>query len=151
MKKLAAGGLWALAVLASAGCGGDDVQADPLMAAWVGDWNATSLVLTNVANPDVAPDLILDVGAMFTLNVQPSGRYTSILILAGQSQTEIGSLSLTESTVTFRPTTPPGLPASSALYTLQGNSLTLDGDSEFDFNLDGTPEPATAHFELVRQ
>ena len=26
--------------------------------------------------------------------------------------------------------------------------LILDGDTEFDFNLDGTSEPATAHFDL---
>ena len=29
--------------------------------------------------------------------------------------------------------------------------LILDGDTEFDFNLDGTSEPATAHFDLRRR
>ncbi len=29
--------------------------------------------------------------------------------------------------------------------------LILDGDTEFDFNLDGTLEPALSHFELQRQ
>jgi hypothetical protein len=29
--------------------------------------------------------------------------------------------------------------------------LTLDGPTEFDFNLDGKGDPATAHIELARK
>ncbi len=49
--------------------------------------------------------------------------------------------------VTITPTSPPG-PALAATFEFLGKTLVLDGETEFDFNLDGTPEPARAHIEL---
>ena len=43
----------------------------------VGDWLAQSQVVTSVADPPVVTDLTA-LGAVFTLLVQPSGRYTAI-------------------------------------------------------------------------
>ena len=139
--------LWA-AVLATA-CGGDGkvTGPEPSVAPLVGDWAASAMVVTSLANPDVAPDLI-QLGASFTLNVQPSGQYTAILLYARQASTEIGFLSVSGNVVTMARTFPSAA-TSSALFTLEGNDLTLDGDTEFDFNLDGTPEPALAHLELA--
>jgi hypothetical protein len=132
-----------------AGCGGDSTEPDAAVAPLVGNWDATSLVLTSVANPQVKPDLIA-LGAAFRLNVQASGQYTAILLYAQQSSTEIGTLSVSGNTITMRRDFP-SRSVTAALFTLTGARLTLDGDSEFDFNLDGTPEPALAHFELVRR
>jgi hypothetical protein len=132
-----------------AGCGSESVAPDAGVAALVGDWDATSLVLTSVANPQVKPDLVA-LGASFRLNVQPSGQYTAILLYAQQSSTEIGTLSVAGSTLTMARDFP-SRSTSDAVFALSGNRLTLDGDSEFDFNLDGTPEPALAHFELLRR
>ena len=43
---------------------------------------------------------------------------------------------------------PPG-PASPALWERVGNSVILEGECEFDFNLDGTPEAATLRQVLI--
>ncbi|HSG07462.1 MAG TPA: hypothetical protein VLA36_03825 [Longimicrobiales bacterium] len=140
----------ALVIVLAAACGGEDpVVVDPLVSPLVGDWTATAMVITSVANPDVAPELI-GLGASFTLNVQPSGQYTAILIYAEQASTEIGFLSISGNVVTMTHSFP-DTKTTSATYVLAGNRLTLDGDTDFDFNLDGTPEPALAHFELERR
>jgi len=132
-----------------AGCGDDVAGPDPALAPLVGAWTATKLVLTSVANPEVAPDLIA-LGADFKLDIQPSGQYTAILIYAGQASTEIGIVSVSGNTVTLARDFPTAS-TSTAVYALSGDQLTLDGDTEFDFNLDGTSEPARVHFELVRE
>ena len=77
-----------LSLLVMAACGSGGLAPDPALAPFVGDWDATKLVLTSVANPDMAPDLIA-MGASFKLNIQPSGQYTAILIYAQQASTEI--------------------------------------------------------------
>jgi hypothetical protein len=144
--------VWGSAMLLAcllAGCGGESVGPDPAVALLVGDWDATGLVVTSVANPQVKPDLVA-LGAAFRLNIQPSGQYTAILLYAQQSSTEIGTLSVSGNTVTMRRDFP-SRSTSAAVFALAGNRMTLDGDSEFDFNLDGTPEPALAHFELLRR
>lgn len=131
------------------GCSSDITEPDPAVAPFVGDWVATQLVLTSVANPDVSPDLIEE-GAQFKLNIQPSGQYTAILVYAQQSSTEIGTISVTGNTITLARDFP-SRSTTTAVYVLSGDHLTLDGETEFDFNLDGTPEPATVHFDLVRE
>jgi len=115
----------------------------------VGFWEATRMVITNVANPTVAPDLI-ELGAKFTFDVEPSGQYTAILVFAGQSSTEIGMLTLNGNVLTMQ-RQHPSPQVSTSRITLEGDRLTMDGPTEFDFNLDGTPEAATAHIELVRK
>lgn len=143
---------WRGAVLLAsllAGCGGEGVGPDPALSALAGDWDATRVVLTSVANPQVKPDLIA-LGASFRLNIQPSGQYTAILLYAQQSSTEIGTLSVSGSTLTMKREFP-SRSTTAAVFALSGDRMTMDGDSEFDFNLDGTPEPALAHFELLRR
>lgn len=137
--------------IAAAGCSSDAVQDDPAVAPFVGEWLATSMVLTSAANPDVHPDLI-ELGATFSVNVQPSGQYTAILLYSGQSQTEIGQLTVSGNAVTLQPTFPAGADGATSTYSFaDADHLVLDGDTEFDFNLDGTPEAATAHIALARK
>ena len=132
------------------GCGGSDgpteVDPDPALAPFVGSWTALAMVVTSVANPSISPDLIQE-GATFSLNVQPSGQYTASLIFLEQVSTEIGFITVSGSTVTLKRDYPTQS-TSTANYRFQGGLLILDGGTEFDFNLDGQPEPATAHFEL---
>ena len=146
--RLLAIGLW----LAAAGCTGSDaVQSDPAVAPFVGDWLATSMVITSAANPDVHPDLI-ELGATFSVNVQPSGQYTAILIYSGQAQTEIGQLTVSGGFVTLQPSYPPGAPPATSSFSFpDADHFVLDGDTEFDFNLDGTAEAATAHIAFTRK
>jgi hypothetical protein len=138
-----------LVVFLLAGCGQESVGPDEAIAPLVGNWDATGLVLTSVANPQVKPDLIA-LGASFRLNIQPSGQYTAILLYAQQSSTEIGTLSVSGNAITMKREFP-SRSTSAAVFALAGGRMTMDGDSEFDFNLDGTPEPALAHFEFVRR
>lgn len=138
------------AMAMAAGCGEGPVEADPALAPLVGDWEATTLTLTNVENPTVSPDLI-ELGAAFDLNVQPSGQYTAILVFALQSSTEIGQISVSGAEVTLRPTFPAGQEPTTGTFAVTPTTLVIDGSTRFDFNLDGTSEPALAHFELVRK
>lgn len=105
----------------------------------VGDWLADSLVMTSVANPEVTPDLVA-LGAVFTLLVEPSGRYTAILEGFGQSNSVSGTLTVDGAYVVLMPT---GQPEERGLWERVGESVILVSDSDFDFNLDGTTEPAT--------
>ena len=113
----------------------------------VGEWIADSMVLTSKANPEIAPD-ITEFGAVFTLSVEPSGRYTAILEGYGQSSTESGTLTVEGPDVVFMRQLPtPG--DSGARWERVGSSVILSGDTDFDFNLDGTSEPATLRSVIV--
>lgn len=139
--------------VAVAACGGSspsDVAApDPAVEPFVGDWDATEFVVTSVSG-DMSFDLIEATG-LFTLNVQPSGSYTATLFIPDEMQqpaVENGTLSVVGGAVRLSPNQ--GTGATSA-YRFDGpDTLTLDGPTEFDFNFDGTPEPATLHVVLER-
>lgn len=141
----------AIAALSLLGaCGGSDSIAvdltDPLVRPFVGDWRATTFRVTSAANDTLAVE-VLNNGS-FTINVQPSGLYTATLLFLGTPLVEIGSMSVSGSSVTL---TPRNGPAATSLYAFDGpDQVTLDGVTEFDFNLDGTAEAANAHIELSR-
>ncbi len=135
----------------AAGCGaGDTVAPDAALAILVGDWQADRFVVTNKANANQAPELIHDLGAQFSLNIQPSGQYTAILAYQGNPLTEIGLLELAQGEVVFH-VSYPSAETSRSRYTLAGTRLTLDGETEFDFNADGKGDPASAHIELKKR
>ena len=137
-------GVW---VLGANGCGSDPTEPEFNPDFMVGDWLAESLVMTSVANPEVMVDLVVR-GAVFTLSVQPSGRYLAILEGFGQSASESGRLTVDGAYVVLMPESPPG-PESRALWERVGESVILEGESELDFNLDGTAEPATLRQVLI--
>ncbi len=151
-KRRRKGGWLAFAALLAMGCGGNSTGPDqaPDLLPFVGSWRATSLIVTSKANPAVHPDLVQE-GAQFDLDVQPSGQYTAILTYSGQASTEIGMASVSGNIVTLARTFPPPPQTTTATYTLQGDLLTLEGDTEFDFNLDGTPEDARTRTTLLRR
>jgi len=142
-----AGAVLLLGVLA---CGDDGVSVDGGVTQFVGDWTAEVLTLTNVANPEVVADLI-EQGATLTLNVQPSGQYTAILVFAGQASTEIGHVSVAGSTLTLHREFPDAGTTPGTFAFSGPDRFVLDGDTEFDFNFDQVDEPALAHFEYVRR
>jgi hypothetical protein len=104
------------------------------------------MVLTNQASPDTSVDLIQE-GASFTLSILATGEYSAALSLLGQTHTELGTIEVSGSQITITPTTPPG-PSTSGTWSLTGGIVYIDGTTEFDFNLDGTDEPADIHIEL---
>lgn len=139
-----------VAALLLAGCSSGGVGPKTSIAPLVGDWQATALVITSVADPSIHPDLI-QLGATFTLNVQPSGQYTAILVYNGQPKTEIGQLSVRGDSITLSPSSTTSGSATTGTYSVDSSNLTIDGDTEFDFNLDGQNEPAKAHIVFVKK
>jgi hypothetical protein len=136
----------------AAGCAADDeLGPNASLALLVGDWDADRFVVRNKANPTQAPELIRDLGSQFTLNVQPSGQYTAVLVFQGNPITEIGVLEVEGGEVVFQVSYPPPPSTSRSRYTVTATRLTLDGDTEFDFNIDGRGDPAEAHIELRKR
>ena len=124
------------------------MEPDPPMPGFmVGNWLADSLVVTSVASPTVVVDLTA-LGAAFTLLVQPSGRYTTISEGFGMATSEIGELTVDGAYVVLTPQSPPG-PESRALWEIVGESVILESETEFDFDLDGTTEAGILRRVLV--
>ncbi len=144
--------LW-LAFLAL-GCGGGGDTSTPVSPQFgpdfmVGNWIAESMVVTSLINPEVSPDIVAPpLNAAFTLNVQPSGRYTAILSGYGQSSSESGMLTVEGSEIVFNRELPTS-GESRAAWEREGNSVIFSGGTNFDFNLDGTTEAATLRTVLV--
>lgn len=140
-----------VAAILVAACGGEDpMEPDPALARFVGTWDADSLTLTNDADTTVVAN-VLELGSFFII-VEESGQYTATLTVSGQANPEIGQLSVSGSTLTLTPSFPAGRPQAVSTFLFMGDDfLILDGPTEFDFNLDGTDEPAQAHFELRKR
>jgi hypothetical protein len=133
------------------GCG-DPVPTgpDPLIEPFVGNWAATAFVLTSSVSDQVSIDLI-QLGGTFNLNIQPSGSYTAILVYAGLGRTEIGTISVTATTVALNREFPTRENEVSTYQFVGDTVLILDGDTEFDLDFDGQEDPTLAHFELLRK
>jgi hypothetical protein len=135
-------------------CGGsspsDVATPDPAVAPFVGDWDATEFEVTSLADTSIFFDLIEATG-LFTLNVQPSGAYTATLFIPDempQPAVENGTMSVIGDAVRLSPNQGP---SATSAYEFEGpDRLILDGPTEFDFNFDGTFEPATLHVVLER-
>jgi hypothetical protein len=131
-------------------CGGSDpATPDPRISPLVGDWEAAALEMSHTLAP-ISLDLI-ESGASFTINIQPSGQYTAILFFAGQNQTELGQVEVDGDRITISPNVPGGQPATTGTFAFEGELLVVDGATEFDFDLDGTADPAQVHMELERR
>lgn len=129
-------------------CGGEDGVA-PELAPMVGTWNATSAVFTNKQNPAQSIDIVKQHQAVITMEIGGDARATLTLIAFGQLTTVAGRARVEGSQLILRPDDP-ARPEERFLFQLQGNNLTLDGDGEWDFNQDGTPEPSTLRLLMVR-
>jgi hypothetical protein len=141
-----------MALLLLAGCGdSDSLGPNASLSEFVGDWEATALILTSPVTASASADLIA-LGSTFNINVQPSGLYTAVLVFQGATSTEIGTLSRSGGNTVVLDRTFPTASKEISTYVFDGSDrLILDGDTQFDFNLDGTPDEALAHFELVRR
>lgn len=139
-----------LALLACLTACGDDPQGpvlDPDVRPFVGTWDAEVFTVTSVADPSIVADLMED--GSFNINVQPSGTYTATLTFGGIPLVEIGMLSVDGDQITLDPNDGP--PASSLYEFLADDYLSLEGPTDFDFNLDGTPDPAEAYIEIRKR
>jgi len=141
--------LFLVAVLATgllSACGGDDnpVGGNDGVTTFddlVGTWNAIEDVFTNNANPSQKVDAVAR-GLQTVLKFSSDGRYEMTISEAGFSFTFKGPARIAGSKLFL------GLEGSDfemeLEFTLEGNRLTItDRNVEFDFDGDGSTEPAT--------
>lgn len=133
--------------LALSACGDNGTEPGDELEPLVGAWRAVTLRMTNQANPSVQVDLV-EMGAEFTISILGSGDYTASLSAFGQpGQAQMGEISVSGNQVTITQMNPPG-PSTTATWWFEGELLILDGETAFDFNQDGTAEPADVLMEL---
>jgi hypothetical protein len=137
-----------LCLLFSVSCSDSGTGAGKDLAPLVGTWRAQALVISNKANPSQSFNLIQE-GGEFTLSILGSGQYVATLVVFGQPAVEMGTMRASGNSFTITPTSHDG-PPTSGTWRFEGEILILDGDTEFDFNQDGTRQAASAHFELFR-
>jgi hypothetical protein len=135
-------------IFVSASCSSSGTDGGKELAPLVGTWRAQELILTNKANSAQSFDLVQE-GGEFNLSVLANGQYVATLRIFGQPAAEMGKISVSGNRFTITPTSHDG-PPTTGTWRFQGEILVLDGDTVFDFNQDGTAQPATAHFKLVR-
>lgn len=147
-------GLLALLVAAGGGCGDGGAgppDVPPELAPFVGIWDAISATLTNQANPDMSVDLVEE-GVVFTLEITSRSRYIATTAGPGQPpEVETGGVEvLSGPDLLVIDPDDPDLPTDSLAFRFAGDTLTLETEDEFDFNQDGTDEPAFLRLILVR-
>lgn len=114
----------------------------------VGTWTAEVVLLTNKANPAQSVDIIAE-GATFTLSILATGTYTATLQIFGTpTEPQVGTIQVSGNQITIAPTNS-SEPPTTGTWSRSGDRLFVDGDTEFDFNLDGTREASTVHMEFV--
>lgn len=140
-----------LLALVVAACGDDgDGATAPELRPLVGTWTATTWVVTNTVNPDDSVRLIDDgEGAELTLEIAPDGGATLTIRVLGTTQTTTGTARVEGEELVLQPSDA-GEEPDRFVYTLAGDTLTLEGEIAFDFNQDLTPETATTRIVLVR-
>lgn len=146
MQRLVRGLAATLTVAAVAACSdATGVQPEDL----AGTWDISALEFTNVANTSEQVDLIADLSGSGTVTITGAGAFTIAVTVEGSTDTDIGTIEVVGSSVTI---------------TIAGDDLTgtisRSGDTvtinlttgvEFDFDDDGTDEPATARLVMVKQ
>jgi hypothetical protein len=135
------------AILCSGGCSDDGTGPVDALEPLVGTWRAESLVLTSQANPSLSLDLIQE-GAVFTISILGNGQYQAVLTAFGQTNAELGTLTVSGNQITMEPSSQGGA-TTVGTFSFSGEALILDGETSYDFNQDGITENALAHFRLV--
>jgi hypothetical protein len=154
-KLRSVGTTWIALLAITTACGGSgpgmvDPDPDPDIEAFVGRWDAEVFEITSDADTTKVARLI-ELGASFTLNVEPSGTYTATLDLSGVEEAdslgvdpfvEIGRMAVNGDFITLTPTTPAGPPVSGEVTFLGSDHFRLVAPTEFDFNFDSELDPA---------
>lgn len=151
-RILAAALVAALAACSSSSSPDTESETD-LLARLAGTWDGTEMVLTSRdSDPEVTLDILgggLGADASFTLELEESGRYTATLVVLDQPDEETGDIEITESAITLDPDGPD--PAVTGTWDLEGDTLVIQGETQFDFDLDGTNDPADLDLVLERR
>ncbi len=112
----------------------------------LGTWVADHYTFTSVADTSVSYDVIQDGGNFsMTLFQTATYQYSETIPGGGGTQSATGSMAAMEGLFWLMY----GNNIQAGTYSVQGSTLTIDfPDAEWDFNGDGTDEPATLQFQL---
>jgi hypothetical protein len=148
------------------GCGDDDddngTEPDLItLEDLAGSWTAATFVVKSQANPEIQFDLIADAGGSVTMDTQADGTFTGEAQVPdpnnpGQLVTLplAGTFSLPDQEhieTVFTPEYPPMFTSGTMDFTLSGDTMVLkDPNTTFDFDMDGTEDPATFEGTMVR-
>ncbi len=132
----------ALALVVSTACS-ESLAPDDI----VGTYDATTMVFTSVADPNTTAD-VLAMGYTFTIQFNANGTLSTAFTLGGSTDTDSGTYMIDGSNFTL---TIGGDPSTGTI-SKSGDRLTimLMTGVEFDFNDDGTDEPATLRLVVER-
>ncbi len=137
----------ALLVAVAVGC--SDSTSPALPSDFVGDWLASSYVLTNIANTSQSEDLI---GLGMTLSITFTETSYSGTADFLDEPTDMFSGTYTISGNQLILDEVDQLEPDMMTYTLSGNTMTLAGnDEQYDFDNDGQEDPATFVMVLGKQ
>lgn len=139
-----------LSVVLIASCGGDDDTTGPVNNDLVGTWDATAIQLTSVADPGTVVELVSQ-GASGRLVLEADGGFgLSVGVPGGPTEFGNGDWGVTDVlTLTFGDGDIEGTWQFDV--DLNGDSLRLTGaDVEWDFDDDGTDDPARLDLTLTR-
>lgn len=141
-----------LLVFAAAGCGDDATEPAPVtIADLAGSWTATSVKLTNNADPSQQFDIVTAGGEVrFTLLT--NGGFRTWVELGEIMDEWDALLTLSGNTATTTPAEA-SRPTRHYTFSLDGDVLTLNSsDAEWDFTLSGAdPVPASESSVYLRQ
>ncbi len=139
----------ALCVAIAVGCSDSDNSTGPASPSdFVGDWLASSYVVTNIANTSQSEDLT----ALMTLSLTfTETTYSGTANFTGEAtETFSGTYTIEGNQLTLNETGK--LETDTMTYTLVGDTMTLSGlDDEYDFDGDGVEDPASWVMVLQRQ
>ena len=149
MHRTARGLLLLLPALLFAACGDDD-STGPVNDGLVGTWDATVIQLTSVADPGEAVELVSQ-GASGRLVLQADGGFGLSVGVPGEP-TEFGNGDWSSTDVLTLDFGEGDIQGTWQFdIDLNGNTLRLTGaDTEWDFDDDGSEDPAKLNLTLVR-
>ena len=137
----------ALLVSVAVGCSDSTGPASP--SDFVGDWLASSYVLTSIENTSLSADLI-EFGMTLSITFTET-TYSGTSTCPGEAAEPFsGTYTIDGNQLILVEVGEPG--PDTMTYTLSGNTLTMTGtDEEFDFDDDGQDDPASFTMVFLKQ
>ena len=135
------------ALAAMLGCGDGD-GTGPDLSDLAGTYTASEFTFILIANPSTEYDLVTDGGASFDLVIEADGNYTMTGHFPGfPDEVDAGTIVLDGDQITLD-----GIDPISGTFTLNGSTLTIiiPSGAEFDFDDDGSDDPAGARLVFQR-
>ncbi len=140
----------ALLVAVAVGCSDSGDSTGPASASdFVGDWLASSYVVTSIANTSLSADLI-PLGMTISITFTETTYSGTADFLDEVPEEFSGTYAISGNQLTLNETGE--LEPDMMTYTLSGNAMTLSGDDEhYDFDDDGQDDLATFVMVLAKQ